>query len=182
MGLLPPVEASADRIEHFLERREVPVVGGESSCESVQTRSIGASWGLYGGRNNSDRTFRYRRRNGASDTEWWYLALSTTMSMRLPRERCRSSRLRKASKVSPLKTLHMARTNLPLLKLTAPKHATDLRVGACCSTGSLISGGTHMRQREPCCWKWHSSRLHSSRSFRLARRRSFFYRRDLDRV
>src|SRR5579859_3254618 len=48
--------------------------------------------------------------------------------------------------------------------------------------GSLISGGTHMRQREPCCWKWHSSRLHSSTSWRRARRWSFFYSRDFQRI
>jgi hypothetical protein len=33
------------------------------------------------------------------------------------------------------------RTNGPVLRLTAPKHATDLRVDACCTMGSLISGG-----------------------------------------
>ncbi len=36
-------------------------------------------------------------------------------------------------------------------KRTAPKYPTLLRVGACSRTGSLISGGIHMRQREPCC-------------------------------
>src|SRR5260370_30532119 len=30
----------------------------------------------------------------------------------------------------------------------------------------LTPGGTHMRQREPCCWKAHSSRLPSSTSVR----------------
>src|SRR3970282_2279405 len=60
--------------------------------------------------------------------------------------------------------------------LPAPKQATDWRVGACKSTGSLISGGTHMRQRVPCCWKWHSSKLHRSILGLRASRRSFFYR------
>jgi hypothetical protein len=46
-------------------------------------------------------------------------------------------------------------------------------VGAWINTGSLSSGGTHIRQRVPCCWKWHSSRLHSSTSRRLACCRSF---------
>src|SRR3970282_1969795 len=59
--------------------------------------------------------------------------------------------------------------------LPAPKQATDWRVGACKSTGSLISGGTHMRQRVPCCWKWHSSKLHRSILGLRASRRSFFY-------
>jgi hypothetical protein len=40
---------------------------------------------------------------------------------------------------------------LTVRRLTAPKQATDLRVGACSKIGSLSSGGTHMRQREPCC-------------------------------
>jgi hypothetical protein len=65
-------------------------------------------------------------------------------------------------------------TNLPVRKLTAPKHATDLRVGACSKIGSFSSGGTHMRQRVPCCWKWHSSELHRSTLGSAARRRSFF--------
>src|ERR1035438_677552 len=64
--------------------------------------------------------------------------------MRLPRERWRNNFLRKSLNVSALNTSHMARTNLPALKLTAPKHATDLRVGACCKTGSFISGGIHI--------------------------------------
>src|SRR6202158_3550349 len=148
----------------------------------LQTPSIVASCGLYGGRKSSDSTPRYLRRSGASIKAWWYLALSNTTTMRWPCARCRSSFLRKASKVSALNTAHIARTNLPVRRLTAPKQATDLRVGACCNTGSLISAGTHMRQREPCCWKWHSSRLHSSTSARLARRRSFFYRRHFHRV
>ena len=50
-----------------------------------------------------------------------------------------------------LKIGHIMRMNLPVRKLTAPKQATDLRVGAWRKIGSLISGATHMRQREPCC-------------------------------
>ena len=46
---------------------------------------------------------------------------------------------------------------MPVCTLTAPKQTTDLRVGAWSRTGSLISGGTHMRHRVPCCGKWHSS-------------------------
>src|ERR1700687_1355132 len=102
--------------------------------------------------------------------------------MRLRVERCRNSLLRKSWKVSALKMSQNMRTKVPVAKFTAPKQATDLRVGACCSTGSLISGGPHIRQREPCCWKWHSSRLHSSTPGQLARWRSFFYRRDFERI
>src|SRR5258708_2716938 len=149
---------------------------------SFQTRSMGASCGLYGGRNSKLRTLRYRRSQGASNTAWWYFALSSTITIRLPRERCRSSFFRKAPNVRASNFSHRQRTSLPVRRLTEPKQATDLRVGACRSTGSLTSGGTHIRQRVPCCWKWHSSRLHSSTSRRLASRRSFFKRRDLDRV
>src|SRR4030067_189273 len=42
------------------------------------------------------------------------------------------------------------------------------------NAGSFVSGGIHIRSRVPCCWKWHSSRLHRSISFFLAKRRSFF--------
>src|SRR5512134_2337517 len=65
-------------------------------------------------------------------------------------------------------------TSMPVRRPTAPKHATDLRVGAWSTTGSFSSGGTHMRQRVPCCWKWHSSELHRSTLGSTARRRSFF--------
>jgi len=37
----------------------------------------------------------------------------------------------------------------------------------------FVSGGTHLRQREPCCWKWTSSRAHRSIPGSAARRRSF---------
>ena len=102
--------------------------------------------------------------------------------MRVPRERCRSRVFRKVSNVAALNVAHMARTNVPVRKLTAPKQATDLRVDAWSRTGSLISGGTHIRQRVPCCWKWHSSTLQSATPRRRARRCSVFTRRDLDRV
>lgn len=65
-------------------------------------------------------------------------------------------------------------TCLPFFVITAPNKATDLRVGALSTIGSLSSGGTHIRYRVPCCWKWHSSKLHKSISSFLARMRSFF--------
>ncbi len=64
-------------------------------------------------------------------------------------------------------------TNLPILRLTQPRQAIDLRVGAWSNTGFLISGGTRIRQRVPCCWKWHSSIPHSPTSLRLASRGNF---------
>jgi hypothetical protein len=100
--------------------------------------------------------------------------LSSTTTMRLLGERFLNNFLRKSLKVSALNASHIYLTNLPVFKLMAPKQATDLRVGACCKIGSLISGGTHIRRHEPCCWKWHLSRLHSSMSSRLAIRRSCF--------
>src|SRR5664279_3607711 len=39
-----------------------------------------------------------------------------------------------------------------------------------------MSGGIHIRQREPCCWKWTSSIAHRSTSGSTARIRSFFMR------
>src|SRR5271157_3309939 len=65
-------------------------------------------------------------------------------------------------------------TNCPWRRFTAPNNATDLRVGACSNTGSVFSGGTHITARVPCCWKWHSSKLHKSMPGSWARRRSFF--------
>ena len=65
-------------------------------------------------------------------------------------------------------------TSLPFPTLTAPNKETDLRVGARRTMGSLSSGGTHMVALEPCCWKWHSSKLHRSMSSLLARLSRFF--------
>ena len=109
---------------------------------NFQTRSMGANCGLYSGRNSKVSTLRYFLSKVANNIAWWYRALSSTTTMRLPRERCRNNRFRKASNVRASNLSHMARTNLPLTRLTAPKQATDLRVGAWKSTGSLISGGT----------------------------------------
>ncbi len=47
-------------------------------------------------------------------------------------------------------------------------------VGACRTTGSISSGGTHMVQRDPCCWKWHSSSNQISRSSLTVSGFSFF--------
>ena len=101
---------------------------------NFHTRSIGASCGLYGGRNSSVRILRYLRKSGASRMAWWYRALSSTITMRLPRDRCRSNFLRNASKVTALNTSHICWMNFPVPRLTAPKQATDLRVGACSNT------------------------------------------------
>ena len=54
--------------------------------------------------------------------------------------------LRKAAQVSALNTWAVMCTNWPVVKLTAPKQAVDLRVGACNRTGSRTSGGTHIRR------------------------------------
>jgi hypothetical protein len=80
--------------------------------------------------------------------------------------------------VAALNVAHRERTNVPVLKLIAPKQATDLPIGTWNRTGSLISGGTHTRQRVPCCWKWHSSTLQSSTPRRRARRCKIFKHRN----
>src|SRR5208337_4596894 len=149
---------------------------------SFHTRSIGASCGLYGGKNSNLITQRYFFRKDASSTAWWYRALSKTITMRLPRVRHRSNFFRKTLKVSALNLSHVNRRNLPVLTFTAPKQATDLRVGASFNTGSFVSSGIHIRSRVPCCWKWHSSRLHKSISFLLAKRRSFFKNFDFNGI
>src|ERR1017187_10799730 len=41
--------------------------------------------------------------------------------------------------------------------------------------GSLVSGGTHIRHRDPCCWKWTSSVAHRSISSPCFSAWSFFY-------
>ena len=96
-----------------------------------------------------------------------------TVTVRRPR-RCSSNRCKKRWNVSALKVSSCAANNRPSRAQTAPKKAALLRVGAWKTTGSTSSGGTHMVQREPCCWKWHSSSNHSSTSSRAANRRSFF--------
>src|SRR6266481_7591281 len=60
--------------------------------------------------------------------------------------------LEKLKEAGPIKfAVSRLNTNRPSRKRTAPKYPTHLRVGAWSRTGSLISGGIHMRQREPCC-------------------------------
>src|SRR5208283_683590 len=49
------------------------------------------------------------------------------------------------------------------------------RVGACSKIGSLVSGGIHIRQREPCCWKCTSSVAHRSTAGSVISAWSFFY-------
>ena len=98
---------------------------------SFNTSSIGASCGTYGGRNSSVRTLGTCA--AAAPTRrhaWWYRALSSTTTMRVPCERCRNNFLRNASKVSASNFEHIERANFPVCRLTAPKQATDLRVDA----------------------------------------------------
>ena len=74
--------------------------------------------------------------------------------MRVPRER-----LQKGLERDRVERGAQGANELAGAQTDGPKQATDLRVDAWSSTGSLISGGTHSRHRVPCCWKWHSSTL-----------------------
>ena len=65
-------------------------------------------------------------------------------------------------------------TNFPSRKRTAPKYPTLCRVGWWSKTGSTVSGGTHIRQRDPCCWKCTSSLAHKSIPPLFTSARSFF--------
>jgi len=116
---------------------------------SFQTRSIGLSSGLYGGRNMRVSCLRWRCRQGRSARAWWYLALSSTTTRRSLRGRCLSRCCRKRSKDSALNFSSNALTSLPVRVSTAPKQATDWRVGACSRMGSFVSGGTRFRHRRP---------------------------------
>src|SRR5712691_6170823 len=63
----------------------------------------------------------------------------------------------------------------PVRNRTAPKYPTLRRVGACSKTGSLVSGGIHIWQREPCCWKCTSSVAQRSTVSSCISVWSFFY-------
>ncbi len=69
---------------------------------SFQTRSMGVSCGLYGGRNGKVGTLSYPSSKGASSQACRYFALSRTITMRLARERCRRSLLRRVSRNRPM--------------------------------------------------------------------------------
>ena len=63
------------------------------------------------------------------------MALSGTMTLRLPRERNRGNVMRNASKVNGLKLGHTEEAILPVRGLSAPKQAMELPVAACVPTG-----------------------------------------------
>src|SRR5271157_1551943 len=74
------------------------------------------------------------------------------------------------------------KTHFPSRRRTAPKYPTLRWVGWWSTTGSLSSGGTHIRHLEPCCWKRASSRAQRSTALSFARRRVFFKLLLLERV
>ena len=88
--------------------------------------------------------------------------------------RWRKSCLRNERNVMASNLFSWLTTNRPLSMQTAPNIPRLFRVGAWRTTGSTSSGGIHMVQHDPCCWKWHSSSNHRSRLSLAARRRSFF--------
>src|ERR1035438_5608182 len=133
VGSAPAIEASADGFQHFGQRGEVAVVSSKAPSQLPHPL--------------------YRSQLRAVGRQEQQTQLSSTTIKRRPGVCWRSKRLRKVLKVAALKIGHIIRTNCPVSKLTAPKQATDFRVGACRRIGSLTSGGTHMRQREPFCWK-----------------------------
>ena len=87
---------------------------------------------------------------------------------------CLRSLLRNISNVSALNFDADMVTSISISLLTAPKRATDFRIGAFSTIGSLSSAGTHIRHRVPCCWKWNSSKLYRSIPSSLAKRLRFF--------
>ena len=129
---------------------------------NFQTLSIGLRSGLYGGRNNSPMLSRYFFNQGWSSTAWWYRALSNIMTILLFLVLRFINLARNSPKVTALKTEDVMCRNFPDWIFTAPNNAMLFRVGACITVGSLSSGGIHMAHLDPCCWKWHSSRLHIS--------------------
>ena len=94
--------------------------------------------------------------------------------MRRPRAPCGRSWPRNCRNVRASNFGCCRVTNCPCRRFTAPNKATDFRVGAWSNTGSVFSGGTHITARVPCCWKWHSSKLHKSTPGSRTSRRSFF--------
>src|SRR5260370_41943469 len=81
-----------------------------------------------------------------------------------------------AKKVTPLNLSASGQNwNLPSRNRTAAKYPTLRRVGACSKIGSFVSGGIHIWQREPCCWKCTSSVAQRSTVSSCISVWSFFY-------
>ena len=57
----------------------------------------------------------FQRSKGLRSMAWWYLALSRTTTMRLPRERCRRSFFKRFQR-NRVEPSHMVRMNLPVLR------------------------------------------------------------------
>ena len=93
-------------------------------------------------------------------------------------------RRRKAQVVAASKRLSSrAKTNLPSRRRTALEIADALACGVTQQHEFLrSSGATHIRQRDPCCWKCTSSMAQRSTFSLAARAWSFFMRRLFQRV
>jgi len=141
---------------------------------NFHTRSMAFSSGLLGGRKSSRRCLRFFFSHGCRSLARCHRALSRTTTILRPLRRRRTSCCKKERNVSALNFSARQVVKRPSAVQTAPNTPTFFRVGACKTTGSTSSGGTHIVQREPCCWKWHSSSNHRSTSSLLARRLSFF--------
>jgi len=124
--------------------------------------------------NSRRNALRFFRRKSCNILAWWYRALSSITTILFPFFLCRSNCMRKALNVIASNCFSRRVTSRPSFTFTAPNKATDFRVGARSTTGSFSSGGTHIATLVPCCWKWHSSKLHKSTSFLFAKLRCFF--------
>ncbi len=131
---------------------------------SFQTRSIGLSSGLYGGKYAIRNLSPDFLRQSECSIAWWYFALSIINATLRPEWHAALLIFFKKSHVEPALKLPVswAKMNFPSRSLTAPKYPTPFRVGCCKTTGFFSSGATHIRQRVPCCWKWTSSTAHMS--------------------
>ena len=138
------------------------------------TLSILFKSGLYGGKNINLIHFLFLVSQGWIIIAWWYLALSSISTSFFPHFLFFKIISKKFKNVSALKMDVIMLSIWPVFARTAPNKAMLFLVGACCNTGSFSSGGIHILQRVPCCWKWHSSSNQISFLLSFVTCRSFF--------
>ena len=102
---------------------------------SFHTRSIGANCGLYGGRNSKLSTVRYFRNKGLEKYGVVVPGVVQDDNHALAARAMPQKLLQKVSNVTASNLSHMVRMNLPVLRPTAPKQATDLRWGRASTPG-----------------------------------------------
>ena len=126
-----------------------------------------------GRQKNGASARRCFRNHGARSLASWQMAMSSTITLRLPRDKKTRERDEKCRKFDRVEFWAHRRSDFVRPQALGAKTGDGITGGCVRANRFPSSGGAHIRHRLPCLRRWHSSKFHNSTSSRLPNRQRF---------